>query len=38
MSEKLPVGNLNLVEDTSQCNKENYNEDSDEGYFLQVDV
>ena len=38
---KLPVNNFELIEDTSQFNEdfiENYNEESDEGYFLEVDV
>ena len=38
---KLPVDGFKCVENTSQLNKgfiENYNEDSDEGYFLEVDV
>ena len=37
MSQKLPVNNF----DTSQFNKDfikNYNEESDERYFLEVDV
>ena len=39
MSQKLPVNNFKCVEDTSQFTKDfidNYNEDSDEGYFLEV--
>ena len=41
MLQKLPVGSFKWVKYTSQFNKdfiENYNEDSDEGYFLEVDV
>ena len=41
MSQKLPVNNFEWIEDTSQFNKDftkNYNEESDEGYFLEVDV
>ena len=42
MSQKLPVNNFEWIEDTSQFNedfkKKNYNEESDEGYFLEVDV
>ena len=41
MSQKLPVNSFDWVKDTSQFNEdfiENYNEESDEGYFLQVDV
>ena len=40
MSQKLPVGNFKQVENTSQFGKdfiENYNEDCDEQYFLEVD-
>ena len=40
-SRKLPVSGFKWVEDTSQLSKdfiENFNEDSDEGYFLEVDV
>ena len=39
--QKLPVNNFEWVKDTSQFNKDfikNYNEESDEGYFLEVDV
>ena len=39
MSQKLPLGGFELVEETSQLNEnfiENYNENSDEGYFLQI--
>ena len=41
MSQKLPVNNFEWIKDTSQFNKDfikNYNEKSDEGYFLEVDV
>ena len=41
MSQKLPVNNFELIKDTSQFNEDfikNYNEESDEGYFLEVDV
>ena len=41
MSRKLLLGNFKWVGKTYQFNKnfiENYNEDSDEGYFLEVDV
>ena len=41
MLQKLPVNNLEQIEDTSQFNKDfikNYNEENDETYFLQVDV
>ena len=41
MSQKLPVNNFEWIKDTSQFNKDlikNYNEESDEGYFLEVDV
>ena len=41
MSQKLPLNNFESIEDTSQFNKDfikNYNEDSDEVYFLEVDV
>ena len=41
MSQKLPVNNFEWIEDTSQF-KESfikiYNEESDKGYFLEVDV
>ena len=39
MPQKLPVYGFKRVENASQFNKvfiENYNEDSDTGYFLQV--
>ena len=41
MSKKLPVNNFEWIEDTSQFNEDfikNYNEESDEGYFLEVDA
>ena len=41
MSQKLPVNKLEWREDTSPFKKDfikNYNEESDEGYFLEVDV
>ena len=41
MSQKLPVNNFECIEDTSQFNEDfikNYNEESDKGYFLEVDV
>ena len=41
MSQKLPVNKFEWIEDTSKFNKDfikNYNEESDEGYFLEVDV
>ena len=41
MSQMLPVDSFKWVENTSQHSKnfiENYNEDSDERYLLQVDV
>ena len=41
MSQKLTIGSFKRIEHTSQFNKhfiENYNEDSDGGYFLRVDV
>ena len=41
ISQKLPVDSFKFFENTSQFNKdliENYNEDSNEGYFLEVDV
>ena len=39
MSQKLPVNNFEWIEDTSQFNGDfikSYNEESDEGYFLEV--
>ena len=41
MSQKLPVSNFGWIKDASQFNKDfikNYNEESDEEYFLEVDV
>ena len=41
MSQKLPVNNFEWIKDTSQFNEDfikNYTEESDEGYFLEVDV
>ena len=41
MSQKLPVNNFEWIKDISQLNEDfikNYNEESDEGYFLEVDV
>ena len=41
MSQKLPVNNFEWVKDTFQFNEDfvkNYNEESDEGYFLAVDA
>ena len=41
MSQKLPVNNVEWIEDTSQFNRDfikNCNRKSDEGYFLEVDV
>ena len=40
MSQKLPVNKFDWIEDTSN-NKDftkNYNEKSDEGYFLEADI
>ena len=40
-SQKLPVNNFEWIKDTSQVNQDfikNYNEESDEGYFCEVDV
>ena len=40
MSQKLLVNNFQCIVDTSQFNKDflrNYNEESDEGHFLEVD-
>ena len=40
MSQKLTVNNFERIKDTSQFNEDfikNYNEESDEGYFLEVD-
>ena len=41
MSQKFAVNNFEWIKDTSQFNEDfikNYNEESDEGYFLEVDV
>ena len=41
ISQKLPVNNFKWIEETSQLNKnfiKNYNEENDEGYFLEVNV
>ena len=41
MSQKLPTNNFEWIKDTSQFNEDfikSYNEESDEGYFLEVDV
>ena len=41
MLQKLPVNNFEWIKDTSQFNEDfikNYNEESDEGYSLEVDV
>ena len=41
MSQKLLVNNFEWIKDISQFNKDfikNYNEESDKGYFLEVDV
>ena len=41
MLQKLPVNNFEQIKNTSQINEDfvkNYNEESDEGYFLKVDV
>ena len=41
MSQKLPVNNFEWIEDTSQFNEDfikSYNEESCEGYFLEIDV
>ena len=41
MSQKLLVNNFEWVEDASQFNEDftkNYNEESNEGYFFEVDV
>ena len=40
MSQMLPVNNFEWINDTYQFNEDfikNYNEESDEGYFLEVD-
>ena len=41
MSQKLPINNFAWIKYSSQFNDDfikNYNEESDEGYFLEVDV
>ena len=41
MSQKLPVYNFEWIKDTFQFNEDfikNYHEESDEGYFLEVDI
>ena len=41
MSQKLPVNNIELIKDTFQFNEgfiKNYNEECDEGYFLEIVV
>ena len=41
MSQKLPVNNFKWVEDVSRINEEfikNYNENSSNGYILEVDI
>ena len=41
MSQKLPVNNFEWIKDTSQFNEDfikNYKEESDEKYFLKIDV
>ena len=41
MSQILPVNNFEWINDTYQFNEDfikNYNEESDEGYFLEVDL
>ena len=41
MSQKFHVNGFKLVENTSQFKEDfinSYNEDSDEGYFLEIDV
>ena len=41
LSQKLPANNFERLKDTSQVNEDfikNYNEESHEGYFLEVDV
>ena len=41
MMQKLPVNNFEWMKDTSQFDKhfiKNYNEESDNGFFLEVDV
>ena len=41
MSQNLPVNNFVFIKHSSQFNEDfikNYNEESDKGYFLEVDV
>ena len=41
MPQNFPLYNFECIEDTSQFNEDfikSYNEESDEGYFLEVDV
>ena len=41
MSQNIPVKNFDWIEDTSQFNEDfikSYNEESDKGYLLEVDV
>ena len=41
MSQKLPVNKFEWIEETSQFNEDfikNYNEETDEGYFPEVDA
>ena len=39
ISQRFPVNNFEWIKDTSQFRySTNYNEESDEGYFLEVDV
>ena len=41
MSQKLPVNNFEWIKETCQFNEDfikDYNEESDEGYFLEVGV
>ena len=41
MQQKLPINNFECIEDPSQFNKDfikNYSKESDEWYFLEVDI
>ena len=41
MPQNLPVNKFEWIQNTSQFNEDfikNYNEESDEGYFLEIDV
>ena len=41
MSQKLPANKFEWIEDTSQFNEDftkNYNKESNEGYFLKVNI